>query len=30
MCENGFYFIDNSAVTDRDLWKDGANVRKCQ
>ena len=21
--KNGFYFIDNSAVTERDLWKDG-------
>ena len=24
--KNGFHFIDNSAVTERDLWKDGVNM----
>ena len=24
--KNGFYFIDNSAVTERDLWKDGVHM----
>ena len=24
--KNGFYFIDNSAVTERDLWKDGVHI----
>ena len=24
--KNGFYVIDNSAVTERDLWKDGVNM----
>ena len=27
--KNGFYFIDNSAVTERDLWKDGVHMVKC-
>ena len=26
--KNGFYFIGNSAVMDRDLWKDGAHMVK--
>ena len=26
--KNGFYFIDNSAVTERDLWKDGVHMVK--
>ena len=24
--KNGFYFSDNSALTERDLWKDGVNM----
>ena len=24
--KNGFYFIDNAAVTERDLWKDGVHI----
>ena len=24
--KNGFHFIDNSAVTERDFWKDGVNM----
>ena len=26
--KNGFYFIDNSEVRERDLWKDGLNMVK--
>ena len=26
MCKNGFYFIDNSPVTERDLRKDGVHL----
>ena len=26
--KNGFYFIDSSAVTERDLWKDGVHMVK--
>ena len=26
--KKGFYFIDNSAVTERDLWKDGVHMVK--
>ena len=24
--KNGFYFIDNSGVTERDIWKDGVHM----
>ena len=24
--KNGFYFIDNAAVTERDIWKDGVHM----
>ena len=30
--KNGFYFVDNSAVTEKNLWKDGVHMvesRKC-